>query len=156
MKPLAVTAYTATSALGRGKGAMLDALRRGKGGLKPNDFDRAELRAWIGRVAGLEDAPIAGALAEFDCRNNRLAQLGLAQDGFSEAVASARQADTARSASRFFSAPAPRASCRPSSPTAGATRNGALPPDLRLPPRAEPLLGRRLRARAYWGSRARR
>jgi 3-oxoacyl-[acyl-carrier-protein] synthase-1 len=89
MKPLAITAYTATSALGRGTAAMLDALRRGAGGLKPNDFDRAELRAWIGRVAGLEDEPVAGPLAEFDCRNNRLAQLGLAQDGFRQAVSKA-------------------------------------------------------------------
>ena len=89
MKPLQVSAYTATSALGRGKAAMLDALRRGKGGLKANDFDRAELRAWIGRVAGLEEAPIGGALAEFDCRNNRLAQIGLAQDGFKDAVSQA-------------------------------------------------------------------
>ena len=32
-----------------------------------------ELRAWIGRVAGLEDEPITGPLADFDCRNNRLA-----------------------------------------------------------------------------------
>jgi len=90
MKPLAVTAYTATSALGRGKGAMLDALRHGKGGLKANDFDRAELRAWIGRVAGLEEAPLARPLAEFDCRNNRLAQLGLAQDGFRDEVLKAK------------------------------------------------------------------
>jgi 3-oxoacyl-[acyl-carrier-protein] synthase-1 len=90
MKPLAVTAYTATSALGRGKGAMLDALRHGKGGLKANDFDRAELRAWIGRVAGLEEAPLTGPLAEFDCRNNRLAQLGLAQDGFQDEVLKAK------------------------------------------------------------------
>lgn len=90
MKPVAVTAYTATSALGRGKGEMLDALRRGKGGLKPNDFERAGLRAWIGRVAGLEDEPVAGELAEFDCRNNRLAQLGLAHDGFREAVLRAK------------------------------------------------------------------
>jgi 3-oxoacyl-[acyl-carrier-protein] synthase I len=90
MKPLAVTAYTATSALGRGIGAMLDALRHGRSGLKPNDFDRAELRAWIGRVAGLEEAPLTGALAEFDCRNNRLAQLGLAQDGFRDEVLKAK------------------------------------------------------------------
>jgi 3-oxoacyl-[acyl-carrier-protein] synthase I len=90
MKPLAITAYTATSALGRGVGAMLEALRRGASGLKPNDFDRAELRAWIGRVSGLEDDPLTGMLAEFDCRNNRLAELGLAQDGFREAVVRAR------------------------------------------------------------------
>jgi 3-oxoacyl-[acyl-carrier-protein] synthase-1 len=90
MKPVAITAFTATSALGRGNAAMLDALRRGKGGLKANDFDRAQLRAWIGRVAGLEEAPVTGALAEFDCRNNRLAQLGLAQDGFQEAISRAK------------------------------------------------------------------
>jgi 3-oxoacyl-[acyl-carrier-protein] synthase-1 len=90
MKPLAVTAYTATSALGRGAGAMLEALRNGTSGLKPNDFDRAaELRTWIGRVAGLEEEPVTGALAAFDCRNNRLAQLGLAQDAFRQSVANA-------------------------------------------------------------------
>jgi len=102
MKPLAVTAYTATSALGRGTAAMLEALRRGASGLKPNDFDRAELRAWIGRVAGLEDAPIPRALAEFDCRNNRLAQLGLRQDGFAEAVARARAEYGARRVAVFL------------------------------------------------------
>ena len=91
MRPLAITAYTATSALGRGVAAMLEALRRGTSGLKPNDFDRAELRAFIGRVPGLEDEPITGALAAFDCRNNRLAQVGLAQDGFREAVERARR-----------------------------------------------------------------
>jgi len=90
MNALGVTAYTATTALGRGKAVMLEALRRGKGGLKANDFDRAELRAWIGRVAGLEEAPIGGALAEFDCRNNRLAAVGLGQDGFKESVSRAK------------------------------------------------------------------
>ena len=90
MKPLAVSAYTATTALGRGKGALLDALRRGKGGLKPNDFDRAELRASIGRVAGLEDLPVTGPLADFDCRNNRLALLGLKQDDFIARVETAK------------------------------------------------------------------
>jgi 3-oxoacyl-[acyl-carrier-protein] synthase-1 len=90
MKPLAITAFTATSALGRGTAAMLQALRDGASGLKPNDFDRAELRAWIGRVAGLEDERVAAPLAEFDCRNNRLAQVGLAQDGFMEAVSRTR------------------------------------------------------------------
>jgi 3-oxoacyl-[acyl-carrier-protein] synthase I len=91
MRPLAITAYTATSALGRGVAAMLEALRRGTSGLKPNDFDRAELRAFIGRVPGLEDEPVTGTLAPFDCRNNRLAQVGLAQDGFREAVERARR-----------------------------------------------------------------
>jgi 3-oxoacyl-[acyl-carrier-protein] synthase-1 len=90
MRPLAITAYTATSALGRGIAPMLDALRSRTGGLRPNDFDRAELRTWIGRVAGLEDEPVTGPLAEFDCRNNRLARVGLAQDGFTQKVTQAR------------------------------------------------------------------
>ena len=50
MKPIAITAFTATSALGRGNAAMLEALRRGKGGLKANDFDRAQLRERLERV----------------------------------------------------------------------------------------------------------
>jgi len=91
IKPVAVTAYTATSALGRGRGAMLEALRRGAGGLKPNDFDGGKLPAWIGRVAGLEEMPVTGPLAQFDCRNNRLARLGLQQDGFEDAVRRARE-----------------------------------------------------------------
>jgi 3-oxoacyl-[acyl-carrier-protein] synthase-1 len=40
----------------------------------------------IGRVAGLEDAPLPPELAEYDCRNNRLAWLGLTADGFLDAA----------------------------------------------------------------------
>ena len=90
MRPLAVTAYTVTTALGRGAAPMLEALRAGRGSLKPNDFDRGEVRAWIGRVAGLENMPLEEPWEVFDCRNNRLAQLGLAQDGFRQAVARVR------------------------------------------------------------------
>ena len=44
------------------------------------------METWIGRVEGLEDCPITGALARYDCRNNRLAGLALEQDGFADAV----------------------------------------------------------------------
>jgi 3-oxoacyl-[acyl-carrier-protein] synthase-1 len=40
----------------------------------------------VGEVRGVDEAPLPGSLAEFECRNNRLALIGLAQDGFSEAV----------------------------------------------------------------------
>ena len=70
---------------------MLSALRESRTGLRPYDFDTAELETWIGRVEGLEDEPVIGRLAEFDCRNNRLAQLGLRQDRFEHAVAEARR-----------------------------------------------------------------
>ncbi|MCP5424515.1 MAG: beta-ketoacyl-[acyl-carrier-protein] synthase family protein [Gammaproteobacteria bacterium] len=91
MHPLRLSAYTTLSALGRGKQATLGALHRERGGLRPCDFEDAELDTWIGRVEGVEEEPIRGELAPFDCRNNRLANLALHQDGFAERVATAVQ-----------------------------------------------------------------
>ncbi|HJU26782.1 MAG TPA: beta-ketoacyl synthase N-terminal-like domain-containing protein, partial [Rhodanobacteraceae bacterium] len=79
--PLAVTAYSATSALGRGVAAHAEALRAGHGGLRANDFSSAALECFIGRVEGVEDAPLPRSLSHWECRNNRLAWLGLNQDG---------------------------------------------------------------------------
>lgn len=91
MSPLAISAWTATSALGRGLDAHLAALRQGRSGLRPNDFSSAPLACWIGRVDGVEDAPLPAAHAGWECRNNRLAWLGLRQDGFLERVRDARE-----------------------------------------------------------------
>ncbi len=91
MPPLAIRAYTATSALGRGLQAHADALAASRGGLAPNDFSFAPLACWIGRVAGVEDAPLPPELAEWDCRNNRLAWMALQQDGFADAVRATRE-----------------------------------------------------------------
>jgi 3-oxoacyl-[acyl-carrier-protein] synthase-1 len=89
MEPLALTAFTTVNALGAGLASSLRALRAGTSGLRACDFRDAEIDTWIGRVDGLEEAPIEGELAVYDCRNNRLAQLGLLQDGFMDAVARA-------------------------------------------------------------------
>ena len=89
ISPLTITDYTLTNALGRGKQASLDALRGGRSGLKPCDFENADLQTWIGRVAGLETLALEGDLLDYDCRNNRLAMLGLQQDGFPAAVEAA-------------------------------------------------------------------
>ncbi|KLD67706.1 beta-ketoacyl-[acyl-carrier-protein] synthase family protein [Luteibacter rhizovicinus] len=91
MPPLSIRAYTATSALGRGLDAHADALLASRGGLEPNDFSSAPLDCWIGRVAGLEEEPLPPELAEWECRNNRLAWLALRQDGFIDAVRDARE-----------------------------------------------------------------
>jgi 3-oxoacyl-[acyl-carrier-protein] synthase-1 len=88
--PLAVTAYTATSALGLGLGAHLDALGQQHSGLRANDFGDDPLACWIGRVAGIESTPLPDEYAQWDCRNNRLAWLGLHQDHFMAAVDAAR------------------------------------------------------------------
>ncbi|MGF6534643.1 MULTISPECIES: beta-ketoacyl-[acyl-carrier-protein] synthase family protein [Paraburkholderia] len=91
MKPLLLTHFTATSCAGRGLDATLAALREQRGGLSPCRFERATLDTWIGEVEGVNDEPVRADLRDFDCRNNRLAQLGLTQDGFAQAVAAAAQ-----------------------------------------------------------------
>lgn len=87
--PLVLTHYTVVNALGHGLSASLEALRQGRSGLRANDYEPAPLKTWIGRVADIETAPLPGTLSQYECRNNRLARLGLEQDGFSNAVAGA-------------------------------------------------------------------
>src|SRR5262245_37996623 len=87
---LAVSAYTATSAMGHGLADHLDALRERRSGLRANDFSRVPLPCWIGRVDGVEDVALPAELAGWDCRNNRLAWLGLSQDGFLDRARAAR------------------------------------------------------------------
>ncbi len=84
--PLAITAFTATSALGHGRAAHAEALLNDRGGLRPNDFTRVPLACAIGRVDGLESTPLPPEFAEYDGRNNRLAWRGLAADGFLDAA----------------------------------------------------------------------
>jgi 3-oxoacyl-[acyl-carrier-protein] synthase I len=90
MKPLAISAYTATTALGAGCATTLDALRSQRSGLAPVRFMDLPLPTWTGEVDGVDAVTLPAPLAEFDCRNNRLAWLGLQQDGFIDAVAAAR------------------------------------------------------------------
>jgi 3-oxoacyl-[acyl-carrier-protein] synthase I len=89
MRPIAITALTATSCLGAGLDAMRASLRSERSGLGPCDFETARLATYIGRVAGLEDQPLPGKFADYECRNNRLALFALAQDGFMQAAAAA-------------------------------------------------------------------
>lgn len=91
MLPLSITAFTATCAAGAGRSELLRALDGGKTGLRRNDFGREPLATWIGRIAGVENAPLPREFSAYECRNNRLAWLGLQRDGFFDAVASARR-----------------------------------------------------------------
>src|SRR5450756_2098631 len=70
-------------------GATLAALRQRRPGLVPCAFDTVDLATFIGEVAGVDAVQLPAHLADFDCRNNRLALLGLTQDGFAEAVRAA-------------------------------------------------------------------
>ncbi len=92
MTPLPITAFTLSNGCGVGVGAVRAALRAGTSGLAHNDFELAPgLDTWIGRVEGLESMSLPSSFSAYDCRNNRLAQLSLEQDGFVAAVAAARQ-----------------------------------------------------------------
>lgn len=86
---LTLSSFTTVTSLGRGLAATLDALQSRRSGLCPCDYEDADLDTYIGRVSGLEDAPVEDRLAAYDCRNNRLAQLTLRQDRFAEHVAQA-------------------------------------------------------------------
>ena len=86
MTPVVLTHYTATTCLGRGLGPTIAALRGGRGGLARCAFETAALDTFVGEVAGVDDERLPASLGEFDCRNNRLAQLALGQDGFEAAV----------------------------------------------------------------------
>jgi 3-oxoacyl-[acyl-carrier-protein] synthase I len=87
MTPLLVTRFTATTCLGQGLEALTGALREGRSGLGPCGFEDVDLDTWIGVVPGVDSTPLPRAYEQFECRNNRLAFLGLSQDGFLDAVA---------------------------------------------------------------------
>ena len=89
MNPLWLSHFTATSSIGRGLDQTLAALRQRRAGLVPCAFETVDLATFVGEVAGVDAVQLPAHLADFDCRNNRLALLGLTQDGFGEAVRAA-------------------------------------------------------------------
>ena len=72
--------------LGSGRAAHLEALAARRSGLSANDWTTTPLATAIGRVPGLESAPLPADWARWDCRNNRLAWLGLRQDGLFDSL----------------------------------------------------------------------
>jgi len=90
MQPLAISHYSIVNCLGAGSQAILNALRERRSGLTPCDFETAALDTYIGRVPGIEEARVRPDLVAYDCRNNRLAELGLSLNGFAGAVTAAR------------------------------------------------------------------
>jgi 3-oxoacyl-[acyl-carrier-protein] synthase-1 len=69
--------------------AQLAALRNQSSNLRPCDFGDADVDTWIGTVAGVDEIVLPAALSAYECRNIRLAYLGLQMDGFEQAVHSA-------------------------------------------------------------------
>jgi len=89
MKPLLLAEYTATSCIGRGVAPTLAALVERRSGLRRCEFETVNIDTHIGEVAGVDAQRLPKALQIFDCRNNRLAELAVQQDGFFDAVQAA-------------------------------------------------------------------
>jgi 3-oxoacyl-[acyl-carrier-protein] synthase I len=78
--------YTITNALGVGNAATWSAIQARRSGLAKCAFETAEIDTFVGQVPDALLAPVRTDLANFDCRNNRLAQLSLEADGFAQSV----------------------------------------------------------------------
>jgi 3-oxoacyl-[acyl-carrier-protein] synthase I len=86
MKPLLLKTYTATSCIGKGTAATLRSLLERRSGLSICNFETVDIDTHIGEVAGVDDVRLLEEWRKFECRNNRLAELALHQDGFFDAV----------------------------------------------------------------------
>jgi 3-oxoacyl-[acyl-carrier-protein] synthase-1 len=86
MKPLHLRNFTATSCIGKGIAATLKSLLEQRSGLAGCRFETVDIPTYIGEVAGVDEERLPQDLHRFDCRNNRLAELALQQDGFFAAV----------------------------------------------------------------------
>jgi 3-oxoacyl-[acyl-carrier-protein] synthase I len=86
MNPLLLSKYTATSCIGRGIAEIRTSLLAQSSGLKPCAFETVNIDIYTGEVAGVDAQRLPSSMQSFDCRNNRLAELALQQDGFLEAV----------------------------------------------------------------------
>ena len=91
MQPLLIKTFTTTTALGRGVADTLAALRAQRSGLQTRSWETVDIPTCVGEVEGLDAVALRADLQAFDCRNNRLAQLALAQDNFMQSVEAAAQ-----------------------------------------------------------------
>ena len=89
MQPLLLAEFTATSCIGTGLAPTLASLVGQRSGLTRCDFETVKIDTHIGEVPGVDAQRLPTQLRIFDCRNNRLAELALRQDGFFDAVEAA-------------------------------------------------------------------
>jgi 3-oxoacyl-[acyl-carrier-protein] synthase I len=86
MRPLLLKNFTAASCIGKGVASTLRSLLDQRSGLRHCDFETVDIDTHIGEVAGVDAVRLPEDLHRFECRNNRLAELALGQDGFFDAV----------------------------------------------------------------------
>lgn len=86
MQVLELKKFTLSTCLGLGNEANWRMLQARQGGLKPCDFETVDLPTYIGEVPDVDSVVLGRGMENFECRNNRLAQLALEQDGFAQSV----------------------------------------------------------------------
>ncbi len=91
MPALKITATSLVNALGQGKAEVWQKICRDQSGLRPATYPGLEFATWTGDVEAAASYPLEPGLDRFNCRNNRLAKLGLDNDGFRAAVEVAKQ-----------------------------------------------------------------
>ena len=91
MKSLLLKAFTASSCIGKGVAATWASVLEQRSGLSLCEFETVDIVTHIGEVSGVDAVQLPEHLRKFDCRNNRLAELALQQDGFYEAVQAAAE-----------------------------------------------------------------
>jgi 3-oxoacyl-[acyl-carrier-protein] synthase-1 len=92
-----LSSFTASSCIGLGLGQTLESLLARRSGLTQCRFETVDIDTHVGEIPGLDAVRLPGELARYDCRNNRLAELALRQDGFLEDIArAARRWDSRR------------------------------------------------------------
>ena len=102
MRPLRLGHLSLVSCMGAGLPATLAALRSGASFLRPCRFETVDLPTYVGTIDALAECGLPVAFAAFDCRNNRLAEMALGQDGFAAAVARAVEHHGARRIGLFL------------------------------------------------------
>ncbi len=131
MQPLAITDFSIVNCLGAGAQAVHAALRAGRSGLSPCAFESVAIDTWVGEVKGIEDRPVRRDLTDYDCRNNRLAQMAMEQDGFAQAVAAVRRRRGAHRLGVFMGTSTSGIHETELAYRRRAAGTGALPPDYR-------------------------
>jgi len=86
MQPLLLKQFTATSCIGTGVAAILQGLLEQRSGLARCGFETVDIDTHVGEVAGVDEVRLPQELHKYECRNNRLAELALRQDGSFAAV----------------------------------------------------------------------
>ena len=125
MQPLAISHFSIVNSLGTGAAAVARALREGRTGLTPCDFETVELETWDragGRIGrGPSCVPISAPTIAATTASRRRASSRMD----TPVPSPPRAKNTGLRGSAFSWAPARRASCRPNSLIDGATQRRA-------------------------------